>query len=155
LHLIDCELEKGWKGIRVLQSTRTDVEKILGKPVKDKDGVVEYEADDAYFRVLYARKPCEAPETLLGGYKVSEGVVLQYKVQPKNDLKVTELKISESLYERSVSTHRFQDIVYFNRRHAVSISAFQDSPGEAEIVKSIDFSITDEQERLFACKRPE
>ena len=80
-----CDLETGWRGIKVFETSRSEVEKLLGIPKKEEDGEVRYETDDAYLRFLYSNGPCTSPTTLLGGFNLKKGIVLQYEVRPKKN----------------------------------------------------------------------
>jgi hypothetical protein len=148
---LSCDLEQGWKGIKVFESTRADVEKKLGKPIKDEDGEVRYETEEARFRFLFSDGPCISPQTLLGGFDVKAGVVLQYEVQPKNSLRVDDLEWEKNLYGRAEDTHQLGYVNYYNRRDAIRIVA-QKTPLEGpEVVREIYFERTLDQVAKFGC----
>lgn len=147
--IISCELEKGWKGIRVFETTRADVEKVLGKPTDDERGVVKYETEEAYFRYIYSGDPCSARDTLIGGCNVRSGTILQYDVQPKNQLTLADLHWDESLYEKAKALHVREAWNYYNRRDAIRLET--QKIREGEVVRSIYFERAVEQSTKFTC----
>ena len=42
-YVCGCDLQNGWKGIRVLKSSREEAERAFGRPIKEEKGEVQYE----------------------------------------------------------------------------------------------------------------
>lgn len=147
-----CDLEKGWKGIRVLESSRSDVEKILGRPVEDEHGVVKYSTDEGNFRFLFSGAPCSGLGALLGDYNVKKDTVLQYQFQPKNQLSLSDLRWDKDLYERADDAHLAKNVNYYNPRDAIRLTTYRIN-GETEIVRMIYFERTADQNAKFGCKK--
>lgn len=152
LFFFSCNLEKGWEGIKVLESSRADVEKKLGKPTKEEDGLIWYENEDAYFRFLFSDGPCVAPDTLLGGFNVKQGIVVQYEVRPKKTLTIGELGLDLNLFKRFEDPEVLQFSHYDDSRDAISITAFKMSVASKEIIRTVYYNRTTEQVRKFSCK---
>ena len=58
--LTDVVAAKPWRGIVPLRSTRSEVRKLLGKPIIGGTGVIDlYETKEGRVHVMYARSPCE------------------------------------------------------------------------------------------------
>ena len=147
-----CDLESGWKGIRVFETTRTEVERILGSPTESDDVEARYESKEAIVSVLYSAEPCSAPKTLTGGFKVRQDTVLEYDVVPKGDLRLDALDWNRNLYERYPDPHVLNMVGYYNRRDGIRISTSANGPQKTEFVTSIYFERTPEQESRFKCE---
>ena len=111
------KLEDGWKGIKVFETSRKEVEKRLGKPSEEDSGEVRYETDEALFLVLYSGEPCRQPYTpptdyviktsvLVEGFNVQKNTVLQYSVIPKKELRLNDFEWDRKLYDR------FESLIY-------------------------------------------
>jgi hypothetical protein len=147
-----CDIEQGWKGIRVLNSNRRDVEEKLGKPVSDESGEVRYETPEAHARVLYSIGPCVAADTVRGGYDVKEGTVVQYEVQPKNLTRFDELKWDKSRYESDETSHQVGVFYYFNPQDGILIVAQKITSGSPETIRTMYFQRPKELESKYRCK---
>src|SRR6185436_13201679 len=73
-----------WRGITPLHSTRADVEQRLGKP-NGKYGRYEFENEEAEIR--YSTGNCA------NGWDVSDGTVLDIAVFPKQEVRLSDLRI--------------------------------------------------------------
>ena len=147
-----CDLESGWKGIRVFETTRTEVERILGSPTESDDVEARYESKEAIVSVLYSAEPCSAPKTLTGGFKVRQDTVLEYDVVPKGDLRLKDLDWDKQLYERHAELHVVNMAGYYNRRDGIRLTSKTQGADKTEFVTSIYFERTPEQESRFGCK---
>ena len=117
------ELDGGWKGIKVFESTRSDVEKLLGRSTNEINGEVLYETGDANIRVLFSKGPCVLPATVSGGYNVSEGTVLQYYVVPTKIVSVGDLGIDQVTWKRFEDAEALQFSHYSNSRLGIFLTA--------------------------------
>ena len=70
---------KGWQGIVPLQSTRTDVERLLGRSTDQCRCL--YETNQYKVHVLYSGMPCEQNKPY--HYNVPQDTVLEIRIQPK------------------------------------------------------------------------
>lgn len=147
-----CDIEGGWLGIKVFETSREEVEKRLGKPTEEDSGLVRYETNDALFRFYYSAEPCSDSETLTGGFNVKKGIVLQYSVVPKNELRIDELDWKAENYNRIEDQHTRNFVHYFNRRDGIDVEASKTGKEKHEIVTTIDFRRTTEQTAKYGCK---
>ena len=148
--LFDGELEKGWKGLRVLESNRSDVERLLGRKPAASDKVEDhYVIEDVSILLLYSKGPC-VDNTLTGGYNTKAGTVLEYEVVPvKDTLYLKDLKFNRELYERWQNNHVIGLVEYHNRQHGIRIITFMEKQGE--VVRTIKFNPTEKQISEFRC----
>lgn len=97
---------RGWKGILPLHSTRTDVEKLLGKSSDTCN--CRYGGANEAVVIHYAKGPCKGPPH---GWKVPAGTVLDIKLYPKSQLLIAQLGLNTTEYNRSLSVGEF--VVFF------------------------------------------
>jgi hypothetical protein len=88
---------KTWRGIVPLRSNRTTVESLLGPPQAGTRHV--YVTATETVLVIYADRPCAA------GWQVPIDTVISFSVSPKNPLKLAEVKLEESKYEKRKDNH--------------------------------------------------
>jgi len=146
-------LDGGWKGIKVFESTRAHVEKLLGKPTKVENGDFWYETSEARYRFVFSYDPCSAPDTLVGGFKVKAGVVLEYEVRPTKIITIGDLGIDLNIYKRSDPFHALNFSHYDNRAAGIYIEALVMSEPHKEFVQMIYFWHTLEQNARYSCRK--
>lgn len=86
---------KPWRGIIPLRSTRSDVRKLLGKPIIGGDGTIDlYELKEGRVRVMYARAPCEEGLPAdWGNWRVAHDTVVNISIQLHLEIPVRALRI--------------------------------------------------------------
>ena len=89
---------KEWRGIVPLKSTRTDVERLLGKP----NGLGRYEFENERAHIDYA-KGCDQSKNCL--CLVPKDTVISIFVTLESDLKLSELQIDLAKYKKKRSSH--------------------------------------------------
>ncbi len=147
----DC-IEKGWKGISVLRTTRDEVEKILGQPIAD-DGVhVSYRTDDSLIHITYSDLPCSNTKSFGGNFNVQQNTVLQYWVVVKKEIKLSEFEWQSDLYQRLEDSHVQNWVEYFNAKNGVGLRTAKLQNGD-ELVDIIRFSPTVEQNAQYRCEK--
>jgi hypothetical protein len=95
--------EMGWKGVIPLRSSKSEVEKILGKPLKEECNNCTYQTDREKVFVAYSEVPCKGLTT---GWNVPKDTVLHLAVYPQegSPIPIPELRGEKSFY---VSTGTF------------------------------------------------
>ncbi len=146
-----CDLEDGWKGIRVFSATRADVERKFGKPVDD-DGELNYSTVDALIHVTYSDGSCSGGP-VIGEYRVPKDTVASYRVFPKKTMKLSELDWNKSRFSRYVDTHVLGFVYYSNLSSGTRITAILEKDG-TETVRSFSFEITKEMAEKQRCGKP-
>ncbi len=94
--------EANWLQIKVMQSTRADVERILGKPSKPPNNsfTAFYRLDNGNLFVIYSLRLCESDDR--GGWNVDEGVVTKLGFFPDISPKIKSLKLDKKKYKKSL-----------------------------------------------------
>jgi len=146
----DC-IEKGWKGISVLRTTRDEVEKVLGQPIDDDGLDVSYRTEDALIHVTYSNLPCSNAKSFKGNFKVQQNTVLSYRVVVKKELKLSEFEWQSDLYQRGEDTHVQNWVEYFNAKNGIGLRTEKLQGGD-ERVFIIRFDPTVEQNAQFRCE---
>ena len=93
--LTDVVAAKPWRGIVPLHSTRSEVRKLLGKPIIGGDGVIDlYETKEGRVHVMYARAPCEEGLPAdWGNWRVKRDTVVNVSVQLHDEIPLKALRI--------------------------------------------------------------
>jgi len=127
--------EQGWRGIVPLHSTRSDVERLIGAPMKP--GGMTYDLKNERVNVRYASVPCMKGWPY--GWKVPAGTVTSIEVFPKRASKLSDLQIDLSKYKRLEDPHLSGEVYYNSLRDGLSIRiegddvvSFQYFPPESE-----------------------
>src|SRR5690349_20328809 len=77
-----------WRGIVPLQTTRTTVEKTLGKPTRDHGDTVVYDFESERASIEYSKGPCSVK---LSQWNVPRDTVISVWITPKRDLNFKDL----------------------------------------------------------------
>jgi hypothetical protein len=103
-----------WRGIVPLKSTRSDIERLLGKPLPgNMNFYVTYKLESEEVRVRYADKSlctrmdeCEC--------RVPDGTVLNVVVRPKTTIKFSALTLDQSKFHPIVNAENANNVAYSN-----------------------------------------
>lgn len=110
------ELDKV-KEIKLLESTRDDVRRILADYKLEADEENHYDSfstKDAEIHVEYSEGNCEEFRT--AGFKVSEWKVIYIVIEPKNSIKLKNTKINFLKYKKEKKYHDINDLyVYYDK----------------------------------------
>lgn len=92
---------KEWRGIIPLRSTKTDVERLLGKP----NQLGRYDIENERASILYSEGPCQSAYQALAKANcdclIAKDTVLRIVVTLNSSLKVSKLGIDKSKYQRT------------------------------------------------------
>ncbi len=114
---------QGWHGIVPLQTTRADVERLLGQPTDpSKEHSLVYHTRNEVALIDYASNP---PCGANGGWQVPQGTVVSITVSSKARLLLSDLQIEEKRYEIVPDAHKPNVVKYINKEEGESIDAFQ------------------------------
>ncbi|HBB89877.1 MAG TPA: hypothetical protein DC047_19915 [Blastocatellia bacterium] len=103
---------KPWRGIVPLRSTRANVEALLGTPQTGTRNV--YKTETETVTVAYAETPCTY------GWQVPIDTVISLLVSPKNPLKLADVKLDESKYEKRKDNHLENVYYYVNQNEGIN-----------------------------------
>jgi len=94
--------EADWTQLKVLQSTRSDVEKILGQPYEKPNNsfFASYRAKNGNVHVEYSLRLCEANDK--GGWNVERGTVIDISFFPDIYPTVKSLKLDKKKYKKVI-----------------------------------------------------
>lgn len=135
---------RGWRGIIPLLSTRTDVEKILGPPVKNNPNV--YETENEFVSVVYSGGPCE--EGREGAWNVSANIVIRLEVESKKTLRVSDLHLDEAKYKKVENLHMLGRLSYIDDAAGVIIKT------SYEIVEAVIYGPAAKDKHLSCSREP-
>ncbi len=149
----EISIEGGWRNIKIFQTKRVEVEKMLGKPGQDVGKVhTIYPGSDAHVAVVYSDAPCNSTTADKGDYNLELGTVIDYKVHLKKPFPLSQLKWKKDHYDGGPDLHRRDVFSYYNSKDGVWITT--EIVDGTEMVLSFWFMSTDEQKERFRCKEP-
>lgn len=134
---------KAWRSIVPLHSTRADVEQLLGKP-NGKYG--RYELENEWVEIFYSTGRC------VNGWNVPADTVIDISVSPTRPLRISDLKIDLSKYDRFRDPHT-SHVYYTHRSDGIRYVVVEP---EGEIngkVLTTYYESTLEDERLLYCRK--
>ena len=103
---------RGWRRIIPLHSTRSDVERLLGKPLPDSDYL--YQTENDFIRVDYSKGPCDG---WLLGWNVPRDTVLEFTVRSNTPVLFSELHIDTTNFWKAYDDASFT--YYANRKQGI------------------------------------
>jgi len=103
-----------WRGIVPLKSTRSDVERLLGKPLPGGlNSYVTYKLETEEVRVEYAdQKLCSRPDRC--DCRLPDDRVLHVVVRPKTIIKFSSLELDKSKFHPIVNPENANNVAYSN-----------------------------------------
>ena len=108
----------GWRGIRPLHSTRTDVERLLGPPARNGMGISFYEFERERVQFYFAEGPCGAESSR---WNVPRDTVIGISVTPKpHQLKFDDLTLDKSKFKKERDKEVGGVIHYGNEEEGVT-----------------------------------
>jgi hypothetical protein len=119
---------QGWRGFVPLHSTRAEVERLIGPPMKPNG--VTYDLPDERVTVLYSDSSCVKGWPY--GWNVSPGTAIGIIVYPKTKKMITDLGIDLGKYKKALNV-RGDMIVYDNEAEGIGIGT--DLNGEVIVVQ--------------------
>lgn len=87
-----------WRKLTPLQSTRADVERLLGR--SNEAYFADYTLEEGSLSVIYSSGPCRPDRK--GGWNVPENVVVGLSFSPKNKKRVSELNLDPKKFRKVV-----------------------------------------------------
>lgn len=147
----DC-LENGWKGIKVLQTSRSEVEERLGKPTELINKFeVRYRTKGEIIDLLYSGEPCSNSKTIVGGFNVKKDTVLEYSVTPIASLPLRDIDWNQKIYVRILDFHLLNMVRYVNDRDGILMDTELVEGGKSENVHGIYFNRSKENAQKYGC----
>ncbi|MGH9949909.1 MAG: hypothetical protein ACRD6X_22300 [Pyrinomonadaceae bacterium] len=129
---LQCQsVDDGWKGIKPLHTTVTEVQKLLGEPEIDKFGYYRYKSDEAFVLINFSSEPCESSDYGRGKFNVPEGTVLDYFVSLQSRTPIANLKFNRNDYFRDLSGDVRNSVLYVNHDRSIIISASKQERDES------------------------
>jgi hypothetical protein len=110
--------EKGWRGIKPLQSTREEVERVIGTSTEQSP--VLYKLDDVIVVIDYVgNAPCGSERA--SGWKVPPGTVITIAMHFKTRINFSDLKIDTSKYKKIDDPELPSNYHYVNTEEGIDI----------------------------------
>jgi hypothetical protein len=114
-------IENGWLGITVFQTSRAEVEQLLGVPPQTLlPTETTYVTKEGKVHFVYSALPCTNRGD--GRFVVAENTVLEYRFYFKEGIDISKLKWSANLYERHVDSHNQGLTHYSNLKDGIALT---------------------------------
>ncbi|HET6977826.1 MAG TPA: hypothetical protein VFI24_15960 [Pyrinomonadaceae bacterium] len=123
-------LPKSWKNLNPLQTTREEVEHVLGLPTSSAGSRQSYENDTERVDVVYSNKKCEA---VAGRWNVAPNVVIVMEIYPKKHLFLNDLIFNKKKYIRQPWSHPSDWVTYRNKSDGIEIETINYGRNAEEI----------------------
>jgi hypothetical protein len=139
-----------WRGIVPLRSTKTDVEKLLGKPIEGSHNLYLYDTEKERVSVLYSDGMCN--ENKSSTFNVPRDRVLTFMVSPKKTMNVSEIteKSSQS-FEREADLKE-DAFHYKNKDGSVRFETIMSENGIEDIIYIIYKATKTDDSLLCSCQ---
>jgi len=105
-----------WRKLVPLESTRADVERLLG-PSKETY-LADYTLEEGNLSVIYSSGPCGPDRT--GGWNVPKDVVVSLSFSPKQKKRISALKLSPKKFRKVVDDHVGGVLYYINDEEGIT-----------------------------------
>lgn len=141
---LSTQQAKGWRGIVPLHSTRTDVEQLLGRSTDSCKCL--YRTEHEIVHIQYSDYSCKDNSQ---GWDVPLDTVLLINVIPRTGVRLAELKIDLTKYQKTEDTHLPGRSYYTNDEEGIFILV----TGTDELVGSINYQPTRGDQNKFRCQK--
>ena len=101
-----------WRGLVPLQSTRADVEKLLGKPVSSRGSIVVYKTDEEEVAVVFSAGKCILSSS--EKWNVPADVLITIELRPHKSVLIQDLHLDPNKYQRVQKSHPEDWFIYRN-----------------------------------------
>jgi hypothetical protein len=128
-------LPLSWKGIIPLETTRQEVEAILGDAIWVGVAKRTYKDSSTRITVWYSTGPCDP---VVGRWKVAAGVVVAVDVVFTTPMLLDDLRFDRTKYTRNQWTHPAHWASYYRDDEGIQITTSEVSP-KAEFIESIRY----------------
>lgn len=106
--------QAGWRGILPLHSTRSDVERLIGPPMRP--GGITYDLRTERVNVAYSQGGCETGEE----WNVPSGTVTMITIYPQTKVMLSDLEIDLNRFHKFLDPH-IGDSIFTNEAEGMSL----------------------------------
>lgn len=143
-------IEFGWKGIEPLKTSKVAVNKILGTPEIDDNDYHGYTTDEGFVQVNYSTVPCKDDQYKRGKYNIAQDTVLDYIVNLKEAIKLSEFKYKREKYIKDTSGCLLNSALYINEADGIWFNVYIQE--EIEYVTKIYYKQNKQDAESLKCK---
>lgn len=135
---------EGWKGIIPLHSTRADVERLLGPPVKPCKDSCHYDTTTEGVFVRYSGEPCEEGQE--NRWRVPANTVISLSVNLAEGQKLSDLKLDRRRFRKTEDPELHGYSTYENEGEGISYSVSDEG-----VVYRIEWFGTSKDAKALRC----
>lgn len=142
---------ESWKNLVAMESTRRDVESVLGKPAKYFETYGLYDTEIGRFSVWYSDGKC-LPKRVGKQYAISKGLFVGLRFTPNPDTPLS-LYLSDSILTTRVVSEETNTIFYFSPDRRLVFEAWVTREGR-EMLHAMELRpAAGEESRLCGSKK--
>jgi hypothetical protein len=141
---------KGWRGIVPLHSTRSRVERLLGKP-RVGNNMYEFKTERAYITYADAGGCAKGSES---EWNVPRDTVLGIVVTPKVSLRLPALKLDLKRYKRVTDSEVPTHVYYKDEESGRTYEVFEGGGTDNGLILHIQYGPAAAEDRRLRCRRP-
>jgi hypothetical protein len=137
-----------WRAFVPFLTTRNDVEADLGAPFSGKDYIWIYDTAEERLTVWYGGGKSSGTDGCR--WDIPKETVFQFVLAPKKRVRLAEMNIDLSKFQKQKAPEMVQDYYYYNENEGITI-ATRVTDGE-EILLSIERGPSATQKKTHCCK---
>ncbi len=142
----DKSIDKGWKNVELFESTRADVDKLLGKSTPWGDVTMYGDKIESVW-VFYSKGVCTASES--AKYKIEKDTVTGYRVYFFGSFPLSEAKWNQADYSKQPFGSSGSFSWYANKGQSIRfVTGLADNK---EWLVMVDYGPTAEQKKKYSC----
>ena len=146
-------IEDGWKGIKLFETRRQQVEKLFGPPKSTTSKLYTvYPTSEGTVAIEYSAEPCTDAPAKRGEFNIEKDTVISFVVTPAKPFPLSELNSAKDLSDRPRDQHRLGYFLIGNRKNRIGISTRLEEDGTERAVQIV-FAPTVEQIRQHQCTK--
>ena len=142
LLIATCCEARDWQGIVPLQSTRADVERLLGKPNTEHD---RYLTGNEVGEFFYSTSRCS------NGWNVPAGTVISITVTFSESRRLSDLKLDLGKYVKITDPFTPNHTYYVNRNEGVRYVVLEGSGETSQLILAVYYESTSKDEQFLRC----
>ena len=137
-------LPNEWRGLVPLRSTRSDVERLLGKPAMQPTAFEIYKTETERVDVIYSPGPCGSFPWV--SWNVAKDVVISLHVIPQKPTSIKSLQLDKKKYTRIQESHPENWFQYWDRGNGVIVHSILE--GRIEYLHFTEYGPSKQDESL-------
>ena len=148
----DRPIEDGWRGIKVFQTKRADIEKLFAEKPIQNENAMRFSSEEDVIEVIFSGTPCTLSSKGTIFYNFEKDTVISYSVGLLKPILVSQLKWLKKGYDRWEDNYHRVNVNYRNETIGVDVNVLIDRSSGVEEVFGFRFYPPKGKEFANSCK---